>query len=82
MAGPVAEDLKDARLAEIQALLRDQQAAFNRSRAGMMAEVLVTGVVDPDSRMHGIDESFDLGDFTNACVAEATLLARLAGLGS
>ena len=43
MAGPVAEDLKDARLAEIQALLRDQQAAFNRSRAGMMAEVLVTG---------------------------------------
>ena len=46
------------------------------------AEVLVTGVVDPDSRMHGIDESFDLGDFTNACVAEATLLARLAGLGS
>lgn len=43
------------------------------------AEVLVTGVVDPDSRMHGIDESFDLGDFTNACIAEATLLARLGG---
>lgn len=42
------------------------------------AEILVTGVVDPDSRMHGIDESFDLGDFTAACVAEATLLASLA----
>jgi tRNA-2-methylthio-N6-dimethylallyladenosine synthase len=39
----VAEDVKDARLAEIQALLRDQQAAFNRSRAGMVADVLVTG---------------------------------------
>ncbi|MDO5533423.1 MAG: dipeptidase [Propionibacteriaceae bacterium] len=41
------------------------------------AHVLVTGVVDPDSRMHGIDESFDLADFTNACVAEADLLERL-----
>lgn len=44
------------------------------------AEVLVTGVVDPDSRMHGIDESFDLGDFTAACIAEATLLAQLGQL--
>jgi tRNA-2-methylthio-N6-dimethylallyladenosine synthase len=43
MAGPVDEAVKDARLAEIQALLRDQQAAFNRSRAGMVAQVLVTG---------------------------------------
>jgi len=43
MAGQVDEAAKDARLAEIQALLRDQQAAFNRSRAGMVAEVLVTG---------------------------------------
>ena len=42
------------------------------------AAVLVTGVVDPDSRMHGIDESFDLSDFTSACIAEATLLACLA----
>jgi tRNA-2-methylthio-N6-dimethylallyladenosine synthase len=43
MAGQVDEAVKDARLAEVQALLRDQQAAFNRSRAGMVAEVLVTG---------------------------------------
>ncbi len=43
MAGQLDEATKDARLAEIQALLRDQQAAFNRSRAGMLAEVLVTG---------------------------------------
>ena len=42
------------------------------------AEVLVTGVVDPDSRMHGIDESFDLADFTSACIAEASFLAALA----
>ena len=43
MAGQVAEDAKDARLAEIQALLRDQQTEFNRSRTGLLAEVLVTG---------------------------------------
>jgi tRNA-2-methylthio-N6-dimethylallyladenosine synthase len=43
MAGQVDEAVKDARLAEVQALLRDQQSAFNRSRAGMVAEVLVTG---------------------------------------
>ena len=41
------------------------------------AEILVTGVCDPDSRMHGIDESLDLGDFGAACLAEALLLARL-----
>jgi tRNA-2-methylthio-N6-dimethylallyladenosine synthase len=43
MAGQVEEAAKDARLAEIQALLREQQTAFNRSRAGMVADVLVTG---------------------------------------
>ena len=39
----IAEDVKDARLAEIQALLRDQQDAFNRSRVGLEFDVLVTG---------------------------------------
>lgn len=43
------------------------------------AEVLVTAVCDPDSRMHGIDESLHLGDFARACRAEALLLARLGG---
>ena len=41
------------------------------------AEILVTGVCDPDSRMHGIDESLDVGDFRAACLAEALLLERL-----
>ncbi len=39
----VAEALKDERLAELQALLRDQQQAFNRSRLGMTMDVLFTG---------------------------------------
>ena len=39
----VAEALKDQRLAELQALLRDQQQAFNRSRLGMTMDVLFTG---------------------------------------
>ncbi len=43
------------------------------------AEIVVTAVCDPDSRMHGIDESLHLGDFAKACRAEALLLARLGG---
>ena len=46
------------------------------------ATVLVTAVADPDSRMHGIDESLDLGDFGHACLAEALLLATLAAPGA
>lgn len=42
------------------------------------AAVLLTGVVDPDSRMHGLDESVDLDDLEKAAVAEALLLTRLA----
>jgi len=44
------------------------------------AVVLVTAVTDPDSRMHGIDESVHLGDLEKAAVAEACLLSRLAAL--
>ncbi|MFZ4409987.1 MAG: tRNA (N6-isopentenyl adenosine(37)-C2)-methylthiotransferase MiaB [Paracraurococcus sp.] len=39
----VAEAEKDARLQSLQALLRDQQDAFNRSRVGMTFAVLFTG---------------------------------------
>ena len=39
----VAEAVKDARLQQLQALLRDQQAAFNRSSAGRILPVLITG---------------------------------------
>ena len=44
------------------------------------ATVLVTAVCDPDSRMHGVDESVHLGDLRKACVAETLLLAGLAEL--
>ncbi|MBR0669219.1 tRNA (N6-isopentenyl adenosine(37)-C2)-methylthiotransferase MiaB [Roseomonas hellenica] len=53
-AGPqVPEAVKDARLAEIQALLRDQQEAFNRSRAGAVMEVLCTGPARHPGQMAG-----------------------------
>jgi acetylornithine deacetylase/succinyl-diaminopimelate desuccinylase-like protein len=42
------------------------------------AAVLVTGVEDPDTRAHGIDEGLHLGEFARVCVAEALLLERLA----
>ncbi len=43
------------------------------------ATVLVTAVTDPDSRMHGIDESLNLGDLARAIQAETLLLQNLAG---
>jgi acetylornithine deacetylase/succinyl-diaminopimelate desuccinylase-like protein len=41
------------------------------------AEVLVTGVEDPDSRAHGPNESLHLGEFARVCLAEALLLHNL-----
>ena len=51
-------------------------AEFARTFPG--ATVLVTGVGDPASRWHGVDESLDLAMWERACLAEALLLARLA----
>jgi len=42
------------------------------------AEILVTGVEDPDTRAHGANESLHLGTFERACLAEALLLRNLA----
>jgi len=43
------------------------------------AAILVTGVEDPDSRAHGANESVHLGELERVVLAEALLLARLAG---
>ena len=43
------------------------------------AEILITGVEDPDTRAHGANESLHLGEFERACLAEALLLRNLAG---
>lgn len=45
------------------------------------AQILVTGVEDPDSRAHSANESLHLGDFRHAILAEAMLLARLNNQG-
>jgi acetylornithine deacetylase/succinyl-diaminopimelate desuccinylase-like protein len=52
-------------------------AEFARAFPG--AAVLVTGVGDPSSRWHGIDESLHLGMFAKAVLAEALLLTELGG---
>ncbi len=41
------------------------------------AQILITGVEDPDSRAHSANESLHLGDFEKAVLAEALLLSRL-----
>ncbi len=41
------------------------------------AELLITGVEDPDTRAHGPNESLHLADFERACLAEALLVSRL-----
>ncbi len=45
------------------------------------AQILVTGVEDPDSRAHSPNESLHLGAFRRAIAAEALLLARLDARG-
>jgi acetylornithine deacetylase/succinyl-diaminopimelate desuccinylase-like protein len=42
------------------------------------AEILVTGVEDPDTRAHSANESLSLATFERACLAEALLLSNLA----
>jgi acetylornithine deacetylase/succinyl-diaminopimelate desuccinylase-like protein len=41
------------------------------------AEILITGVEDPDTRAHGANESLDLATFERACLAETLFLHRL-----
>lgn len=45
------------------------------------AQILVTGVEDPDSRAHSPNESLHLGVFRRAILTEAILLARLNARG-
>ena len=42
------------------------------------AQILVTGVEDPDTRAHGANESLHLATFERACLAETLLLRNLA----
>lgn len=53
MFGHVPEAVKDERLQRLQALLREQQTAFNVSKVGQTLPVLVTGRGRMDGQIHG-----------------------------
>ncbi len=53
MFGQVPEDVKDERLQRLQALIRDQQTAFNASKVGETLPVLVTGKGRLEGQLHG-----------------------------
>ena len=42
------------------------------------AEILMTGIEDPDTRAHSANESLHLATFERACLAEALLLRNIA----
>lgn len=48
MTNQVAEEIKDARLQELQALLREQQLAFNKSQIGRVLPVLFENPLEGD----------------------------------
>jgi acetylornithine deacetylase/succinyl-diaminopimelate desuccinylase-like protein len=54
--------------------------SFVTAYAGLVpdAEILITGVEDPDTRAHGANESLHLGVFERACLAETLLLRNVA----
>ena len=54
---------------------------FVTAYAGLFpdAEILITGVEDPQTRSHSSNESLHLATFERACLAEALLLQNLAG---
>lgn len=49
----VAEDVKEKRLAALQALLREQQDAFNASLVGTVQDILVTGIGRKPGQLNG-----------------------------
>lgn len=53
MFGQVPENVKNERLQALQALLREQQTAFNASKVGEVVPVLVTGKGRNPGQMHG-----------------------------
>ncbi|MEM6946709.1 MAG: tRNA (N6-isopentenyl adenosine(37)-C2)-methylthiotransferase MiaB [Pseudomonadota bacterium] len=53
MVGGVPEAVKDARLQRLQALIREQQTAFNASKVGQTLKVLVTGKGRLPGQLHG-----------------------------
>ena len=74
----MAEDEKDARLAELQALLEDQQQAFNAQMVGQTRDVLferagrhpgqLVGRTPYNQAVHVATEDFRVGDVAKVAI--------------
>lgn len=54
-------------------------SACGLCHSDLKAEILVTGVDDPQSGPHGPDEGLHLAEFERVCLAETLFLSKLAG---
>jgi tRNA-2-methylthio-N6-dimethylallyladenosine synthase len=67
MVGQVDEPVKAARLAQLQALLFEQQRAFNQAQVGATLPVLVSGPGRRPGQMHGRSPYLQAVHFTDDC---------------
>ena len=74
MHGQVAEDVKRERLARLQALLSDQQRAFNAAQIGALLPVLVAGNGRLPGQKHGRSPYLQSVHFADAAVREGEMV--------
>lgn len=75
MHGHVSEAVKDERLQALQALLREQQTAFNASQVGKTLPVLVTGKGRNPGQLHGRSPYLQAVHFDGAEALRGALVA-------
>jgi tRNA-2-methylthio-N6-dimethylallyladenosine synthase len=74
MHGQIAEEVKSERLARLQALLTEQQRAFNRAQVGKVLSVLVTGTGRKAGQRHGRSPYFQAVHINDSAAQNGDIL--------